>query len=793
MLLLKWEAPVNVGAQDLWIIGYNISIRTASTKKWIVTPSNATSLPFGGLSALTSYTINISAINAIGRGPSSPNVTFQTIDLTSPGTVSQIALVNRTGGLLTVNVSAPLDTGGAPITGYILYFADQNENTKVAYNGTGLPSSLIRVSVTKANTVYNLQAKAINSVGPGDLSQSFAFLSGPLSRPGPPRLPTVPFSRTGGAIALVLKPPVDTGGYEDISYTIYYREQGTGKRFRQAYCNTQGLDITVFRLAADTVYDMVGVSILKEDVNALAEGNISLSDSSIVLFEKNSSILTKTGYFDFGGYIFEVDSSQTQSSTAIVYLPSLSAGDGSIAIMDLMNFDVYDIFVRGAYSDVANFTTLAPTRPGVPPQPVLDYSTGGALNIRISWPNDTGGVPITSYEFYIDDNTVDGTLYSYLPQDDFALEVTVQIGGLAPETTYNFYYIPINDASACPGMDDDIPKRATFETDVASLSDPVQLIRASGATGGGIHVEMKAPNDRGSDSDLYYQVYMSPSRPTPVWTLVYNGTDNAYWQTKLEKVTEYLFKATCMNEVGPDDDGGSAITSYSVYAKDTSGEVDLVKDVETTDVSFGGLLAKRKYEFKVVPLAQQNITITGLTPRTDYVATVRVIGDGLQGKASKIIYFKTPQSSNQPRPPAVGCHSRTVAIIFWEAEDDANSYFLYRNGKMLSDNGDDITFEDTIEVGTTYAYKIQVKKLDGTLSDFSEATQFVATAPISSGFDCFGRKGHIHWHDYHNSDHETWTISPEDQAGLLINVGFLSCSTSNCVGTNLFTGNRYHG
>jgi hypothetical protein len=33
--------------------------------------------------------------------------------------------------LLTVNVSTPVDTGGAPITGYLVYFVDANETEKV--------------------------------------------------------------------------------------------------------------------------------------------------------------------------------------------------------------------------------------------------------------------------------------------------------------------------------------------------------------------------------------------------------------------------------------------------------------------------------------------------------------------------------------------------------------------------------------------------------------------------------------------------------------------------------------
>jgi hypothetical protein len=73
-------------------------------------------------------------------------------------------------------------------------------------------------------------------------------------------------------------------------------------------------------------------------------------------------------------------------------------------------------------------------------------------------------------------------------------------------------------------------------------------------------------------------------------------------------------------------------------------------------------------------------------------------------------------------------------------------------------------------VGEIYSYEVQVQRLDGTLSDKSDPTQFIATSPVSSGFDCVGNKGHIHWHDYNKLDREKWTITPPDDAGLLINV-----------------------
>lgn len=80
---------------------------------------------------------------------------------------------------------------------------------------------------------------------------------------------------------------------------IYYREQGSGTRFRKAYYNAEDLEITIFRVAASTVYNLVAVSVLEEDANLLTMGTINISDSSIVLDDNVTSEIMKSGFFEF--------------------------------------------------------------------------------------------------------------------------------------------------------------------------------------------------------------------------------------------------------------------------------------------------------------------------------------------------------------------------------------------------------------------------------------------------------------------------------------------------------------
>ncbi|KAE9359027.1 hypothetical protein PR003_g984 [Phytophthora rubi] len=764
MLALAWIPPENAGGENLWITGYSLSIRVGSSVKWLVTPTNATTLPYGGLNADTKHSFSIYAINAIGPGPSSPVVTFATTNFTAPGPPAQIDLVTQTGGLITVNISVPIDAGGSPITGYLIYISEHDVGYQLAYNGTGQPTHvMIPVSVGKPDTRYAFQAQAVNFVGAGDTSDAFYFVSGPISRPGPPRLPST-YSATGGSISITLQPPLDTGGQEDISYMIYYREQGSGTRFRKAYCNAQDLEITIFRVAASTVYDLVAVSVLEEDANQLTMGTINISDSSIVLDDNVTSDIMNSGFFEFCDFIFEVDTTQTQDGNTIQYLELLSTGDSAPASMRLDSGDSCGVYVRGAFSLSSDFATTSITKPGVPPAPTeSDYSdnTGGALFIAISWPDDIGGVPITGYEFYLDNQSVKGELKGYQNTTMFDLSVTVEIvspdavrrrpspsattgsttrrltstdvgtsiyvqaGGLLPSTTYTFTVQVANGVGAS-----DMTNGAKDATSVATVPGAPDPPTAILITGGSMELSWTDPVDSGGAPLISYKLSVNRSG-SEVGKC--EGMFLSCTIGNLLSITDYVVTLVAYNPVGASPP--SAVTPFTtkVTSLPQAPQGVHVAEVSNTSVTihwdpcldFGGGYVET-YQVDIVqtlntsiafsgrvPVAQLNYSMDGLTPSTDYSTTVRAVtGDSQLGNASKVVFFRTPQFANQPRPPAVGCHSRTVANVYWKAEDDAISYLLYRNGQLLHDNGEDVTFEDAITLGKTYSYQVRCHDID---------------------------------------------------------------------------------
>lgn len=126
MIKVTWTPPVNVGGQNLSITRYNLSISTGggeSHKTFVISKDNATEFAFGSLQSHTQYSLQVAAMNAVGTGLFCVPMTQSTNNFTTPGAVGTIALVNATGGLLTVQVAEPLDRGGSPILTYLMYVA----------------------------------------------------------------------------------------------------------------------------------------------------------------------------------------------------------------------------------------------------------------------------------------------------------------------------------------------------------------------------------------------------------------------------------------------------------------------------------------------------------------------------------------------------------------------------------------------------------------------------------------------------------------------------------------------
>ena len=168
---LTWAAPTSNGGSP--ITGYNVYVATApgapGTKVATVT---STSHVVTGLSNGTYY-FRTTAVNAMGEGPASAQVSTTLGHSTSPPSLSlpgapSALMAGAASEQVSLSWAPPSFTGGSPVRGYNVYMstAPAVQGTKIAtvastgYTATGLLNG----------TTYFFEVTAVNSTGEGPVS-----------------------------------------------------------------------------------------------------------------------------------------------------------------------------------------------------------------------------------------------------------------------------------------------------------------------------------------------------------------------------------------------------------------------------------------------------------------------------------------------------------------------------------------------------------------------------------------------------------------------------------------------
>ena len=116
-----------------------------------------------GLTASTTYAIQVQAINSQGSGIPSDVVYGTTAEPEPPVKITGVTSEVLSSSSIRINFTAPFDSGSA-ITGYIVYM-----NGAAHGNFVGSVPPLTITGLTAA-TSYSIHVKAVNSIGSGQLS-----------------------------------------------------------------------------------------------------------------------------------------------------------------------------------------------------------------------------------------------------------------------------------------------------------------------------------------------------------------------------------------------------------------------------------------------------------------------------------------------------------------------------------------------------------------------------------------------------------------------------------------------
>lgn len=177
---LSWSAPTNTGGYP--ITGYKIEYKkgTGSYLSLVSNTANTTtSYSHTGLTTGASYTYKMSAVNSIGTGNASSEVSATPTSTSQPSTAtapSSPSLSATAVSATQINLSwnAPSNNGGSAITGYKIEVKKGTGSFETLVTNTANTSTIYSHTGLTAGTVYYYRVSAINSIGTGTSSDASA-------------------------------------------------------------------------------------------------------------------------------------------------------------------------------------------------------------------------------------------------------------------------------------------------------------------------------------------------------------------------------------------------------------------------------------------------------------------------------------------------------------------------------------------------------------------------------------------------------------------------------------------
>ena len=226
---IAWDAPLHTG-------GYEISRYDILFNNRIIS-NTSLSLILQNLTASTSYTVQVRAVNALGTIGPYKSLTFRTnatpppVNPSPPGKPTNLRIRTSHSGIdKTLEWDAPSDLGSPNLTHYklIYYWNFSGDFNPADVINTTDASTFIRRKFFPGTT-FRVVVIAVNAGGEGPESDGFSFTT-------PPALPNAPHRLRVGLIPntlitrLLWQVPLKPNG-PILYHTIYYRELLSGSEW----------------------------------------------------------------------------------------------------------------------------------------------------------------------------------------------------------------------------------------------------------------------------------------------------------------------------------------------------------------------------------------------------------------------------------------------------------------------------------------------------------------------------------------------------------------------------------
>lgn len=477
----------------------------------------------------------VSAYNGYGEGP--VTATDEILPLGLP--TAPMDLVCLPGeSSMNLSWSPPGDTGGGEAVVYNVY-------------GGLYPFSLDLLSSGKEETWYLIDdlrdghtyyatVSALNSIGEGGNTSLVSFV--PYGHPSGINDQTI---GTGdGFASLSWSPPVDKGGHEDVTYSVYMSIEDSD--WTEAAVQ---LEEPNFRI--DTLQNGKLHRFTVSAVNLLGEGPLSEpisgtpigppSDVSIV------EVISGGGFIsiswsepgDDGGDP-EIRYEISMGASGEVVEPYSVITETMINITGLTNGREYHLYVtpmnthlRGSSSDVITATPMA-----IPTPPRNPYAVAGNRSITLSWdpPSDTGGAVALTYSVFMGSDPGSMQLYA-----DSISGTETEIDDLQ---NGEIYFLSVSAVSSAGSSSTSI---SVFASPMAPPSAPLDLTGSNRDEG--IDLEWSPPVDDGGRAVSGYIIYRGDA-PGRLFRLTTVENRTTYHDPDVAVGRDYYYAVSCINEAG---------------------------------------------------------------------------------------------------------------------------------------------------------------------------------------------------------------------------------------------------
>ena len=744
---LAWSAPASNGGSA--VTGYKIYRGTTSGGETLLTTlGNVTSWTDTGLSNGTTYYYKVSAVNAVGEGAASGELSAMPV--TTPGAPTLMSAVP--GNSVTLTWSAPANTGGAAITGYRVYRG-------TASGGETLLATVGNVTTytdetTTYGTTYYFQVSAVTAAGEGARSNEMSAT--PMVAPSAPTLASA--SGGNGSVALAWSAPSSNGGSAVTGYRVYRGTTSGGETLLTTLGNVTSW--TDSNAANGTTY-YYKVSALNSVGEGVASNELSATPSAPLTAPSAPTLNSATA--GNGSVALAWSAPSSNGGAAVtgykVYRGTTSGGETLLTTLgnvtswtdsNAANGTTYYYKVSALNSVgegvASNERSATPSAPATAPSaPALNSATAGNASVALAWsaPSSNGGSAVTGYKVYRGTTSAGETLLTTLGN------VTSWTDSGATNGT-KYYY----EVSALNAVGESLVSNELSATPLTVPGAPA--LNSATAGNGSVALGWSAPSSNGGSAVTGYRVYRGTTSggETLLTTL---GNVTSWTDTGPTNGTTYYYKVTALNASGesagsnelsatpsaplsvpsaptlnsaspgngsvalgwsaPASNGGSAVTGYKVYRGTTSGG-------ETLLTTLGNVTSW---------------TDTGAANGTAYYYRVSAVNSVGEGGSSNELSATPATTAGAPTLNSATPGNAAVALA-WSAPGSnggsaVTGYKIYRGTSsggetLLTTLGNVTSWTDGgTSNGTTYYYKLTALNAVGESAGSNELSAMPATAP----------------------------------------------------------------